>query len=65
MANKYNISIIVPVYNGEKSLKRLLGQLSRQTYHGNIEFIIVPLEPASKWIAPPIAPFGNSPPELP
>ena len=35
------ISVIIAVKNGEKNLHRMLDQLSKQTYSGDMEFIIV------------------------
>ena len=35
------VSVIVAVRNGEKNISRLLNSLKTQTYHGQMEFIIV------------------------
>ena len=40
-SNKDNISIIIAVKDGSKSLDRLLKSLTQQTFQGTIEFIIV------------------------
>ena len=43
-----SISIIIAIRNGEKSLARLIKQLKNQSYHKNIEFILVDDESTDK-----------------
>lgn len=38
---KYNISVIVPVYNGEKYIKRCLDSIVNQTMFKRLQVIVV------------------------